>query len=203
MINPVSEVDHLLDLMPASGRMYCKLVSKPEQSTVIDATLPFPWQPSRPITINFDLWGELPRPQRDLLLLRTVCWLTAVTWLKPNLLNGLVVAGLLGTVVELVQADAVGTVVAATLTAFAGTQLWRNHRSPAQELAADEAAIEVALRRGYTEVEAARHLLAAIASVAQIEGRPGLSFTELIRSQNLRAIAGLSPVGVPETLRQP
>jgi hypothetical protein len=35
-----------------------------------------------------------------------------------------------------------------------------------------------------------------------MEGRPTLNFLELLRTQNLQAIAGLSPVGMPETLRE-
>ena len=38
--------------------------------------------------------------------------------------------------------------------------------------------------------------------VAELEGRPSLDFIELIRCQNLRAIAGLSLVGVPDKLKQ-
>jgi hypothetical protein len=38
--------------------------------------------------------------------------------------------------------------------------------------------------------------------MANIEGRLSLNFTELIRCQNLRAIAGLSAVGVPESIKQ-
>jgi hypothetical protein len=44
-------------------------------------------------------------------------------------------------------------------------------------------------------------LLSAIEAVAAIEGR-SLNFTELLRSQNLRSIAGVSPVGVPDRARQ-
>ncbi|HEY9655303.1 MAG TPA: hypothetical protein V6C50_07410, partial [Crinalium sp.] len=69
------------------------------------------------------------------------------------------------------------------------------------ELDADEAALRVAQRRGYEEPEAARHLLSAIEAVAEIEGR-SLNFIELLRSQNLRSIAGVSPVGVPDRARQ-
>jgi hypothetical protein len=104
--------------------------------------------------------------------------------------------------VELAQGDAVGIVVATGMSAIAGTQIWRSTRSSQTELDADENAIKVATRRGYTDTEAAQHLLAAIAAVVQIEGRYGLNFTELIRSQNLRAIAGLSSVGVPDTVKQ-
>lgn len=201
-MNPDPEIRRLIDLMPASGRMLTKIVSKPQQITVIESPLPPPWSPARLIFINFDLWRRLPKPQRDLLLLRTVSWLLGIKWFRPDLYQGVALAGLLGGIVELVQADAVGVVVAAGLSALAGTQIWRSTRSSQSQLEADAAAVKVAQRRGYTETEAARQLLAAIEAVAQIEERSGLNFTELIRSQNLRAIAGLSPVGVPDTVKQ-
>ena len=62
-------------------------------------------------------------------------------------------------------------------------------------------AIKIAQRRGYNETEAAEHLLGAIEAVARLEGRSGLNFTDLIRCQNLRAIAGLSSVGVPQRIK--
>lgn len=201
VMEPTAEIRRLLDIMPASGRMMTKIVSKPEQSQVIDSSLPLPWNRERLIFINFDLWRRLSKPQRDLLLLRNVSWLTGVKWFKPDIYQGVVLAGLLGTIVEFVQVDAVGVLVAGGLTAIATTQIWRSSRSSQTELNADEAAIRVAIRRGYNETEAAQHLLSAIESVAKIEGRPGLDFTELIRHQNLRAIAGLSPVGVPEKIK--
>ena len=200
-MEPTAEIRRLLDVMPASGRMMTKIVSKPEQAIVIDSSFPLPWNQARPIFINFDLWRRLDKPQRDLLLLRTVSWLTGVKWFKPDIYQGAVVAGLLGAMVQLIQGDAVGVVVAGGLTGIAGNRIWRTSRSQQSELNADEAAIRVAQRRGYTETEAAEQLLSAIETVAQLEGRPSLNFTELIRSQNLRAIAGLSPVGVPNTLK--
>lgn len=201
-MEPTSEIRRLLDVMPASGRMMTKIVSKPEQSKVIDSPFPLPWNQQRLIWINFDLWSQLQRPQRDLLLLRTVSWLIGIKWFKPDVYQGTVVAGLLGATVEFIQADAVGVIVAGGLSAIALTQIWRNTRSSQSQLNADEAAIKVAQRRDYSETEAARHLLSAIETVAQIERRPSLNFTELIRCQNLRAIAGLSPVGVPDTIKQ-
>ena len=101
---------------------------------------------------------------------------------------------------ELFQGDAVGTVVAGGLTAIAGTQIWRVNRTLERELDADATAIRVAQRRGYSESEAARYLLAAIETQAKIDRRPGLEFMELVRCQNLRAIAGISPVGIPNKL---
>ena len=201
VMEPTAEIRRLLDIMPASGRMMTKIVSKPEQSRVIDSSLPLPWNRERLIFINFDLWRRLSKSQRDLLLLRNVSWLTGVKWFKADIYQGVVVAGFLGAIVELVQVDAVGVIVAGGLTAISTTQIWRSSRSSRTELNADEVAIRVAQRRGYNETEAAQHLLSAIESVAKIEGRPGLDFTELIRHQNLRAIAGLSPVGVPEKIK--
>lgn len=200
-MEPTTEIRRLLDVMPASGRMTIKIVSKPEQPKVIDSPFPLPWNRERIILINFDLWRRLSKPQRDLLLLRNVCWLTGVKWFKPDVYQGVVVAGLLGATVELVQGDAVGVVVAGGLSAIALNRIWRTSRSQQAELNADEAAIRVAQRRGYSETEAAKHLLSAIETVAQLEGRPMLNFTELIRCQNLRAIAGLSSVGVPEKIK--
>jgi hypothetical protein len=197
-MDPSAEIFRLLDIMPASGRMMCKIVNKPQQSTAIESSFPLPWASERPIYINFDLWRKLSRPQRDLLLLRTVSWLLGVKWFKPDLYQGIVIVGLLGTGVQLLQGDAVGVVTAGGLTALAGTQIWRSTHRSDREIEADQSAIQVALRRGYNEADAARHLLSAIETVASLEGRPSLEFIELIRIQNLKAIAGLSVVGIPE-----
>ena len=201
-MNPEPEIRRLLDVMPASGRMLTKIVSRPQQSQVIDTPFPLPWSQERPIFINFDLWRRLSKPQRDLVILSKISWLTKIKWFKPDLYQGIVVAGILGGVVEFIQADAVGVIVATGLGAIAGTQIWRNSRSTQNLLEADAAALTVGQRRGYTETEAAQHLLSGIEAIAKIEGRSSLDFTELIRSQNLRAIAGLSPVGVPEQVKR-
>jgi Protein of unknown function (DUF3318) len=201
-MNPDDELRHLAELMPASGRMYVKLIDKVDQAKVIDARLPLPWEQSRPVYLNFDLWEELNRAQRDLLLLRTVCWVNAPRWFQFDLSRGLLLVGTVGTFVEVVQGDAIGIVAAGGLTALAGLQIWRNGRSSQMELAADEAAIKVAKQRGYAETDAARSLLSAIEATAKIENRFGLDFVELLRCQNLRAIAGLSGVSVPDNLRQ-
>ncbi|BBD60452.1 hypothetical protein NIES2109_32490 [Nostoc sp. HK-01] len=197
-MEPNAEIRRLLDVMPASGRMTTKIVSKPQQAKVIDATFPLPWNQDRPIYINFDLWGRLTKPQRDLLLLQKVSWLIGVKWFKPNIDQGVVLLGLLAGLIESSQSDAVGVAVAGGLSAIAALRIWRSNKSSESELNADIAAIKVAQRRGYLEAEAAQHLLSAIEAVAKIEGGSGLNFTELIRCQNLRAIAGLSSVGVPE-----
>ncbi|MDZ8136000.1 MAG: DUF3318 domain-containing protein [Nostoc sp. DedQUE04] len=200
-MEPNVEIRRLLDVMPASGRMTTKIVSKPEQAKVIDASFPQPWNQARPIYINFDLWRRLTKAQRDLLLLQMVSWLTGVKWFKPDIYQGVVLAGLLGGFLEATQSDVVGVAVAGGLSAIAAFRIWRTNKSQESELNADAAAIKIAQRRGYSEVEAAQHLLSAIEAVAKIEGRSGLNFTELIRCQNLRAIAGLSPVGIPESYK--
>jgi Protein of unknown function (DUF3318) len=201
-MEPNVEIRRLLDVMPASGRMTTKIVSKPEQAKVIDASFPQPWNQVRPIYINFDLWRRLTKPQRDLLLLQMVSWLMGVKWFKPDIYQGVVLAGLLGGLLEAAQSDVVGVAVAGGLSAIAAFRIWRTNKSQGSELNADTAAIYIAQRRGYSEVEAAQHLLSAIEAVAKIEGRSSLNFTELIRCQNLRAIAGLSAVGMPESYDQ-
>ncbi|MBD2570288.1 DUF3318 domain-containing protein [Anabaena lutea] len=197
-MEPNIEIRRLLDVMPASGRMMTKIVNKPEQKKVIDANFPLPWNQERPIYINFDLWRRLTKPQRDLLLLHQVSWLTGVKWLQPDIYQGVVLAGLLGGIVEATQSDLVGVVIAGGLSAVAAVRIWRSNQSQESQLNADVAAIRVAQRRGYSETEAAQHLLTAIETVAKIEGRTGLDFSELIRCQNLKSIALLSPVGIPE-----
>lgn len=187
--------------MPASGRMLTKIVSKPEQRTVIEAPFPMPWTMDRTIYINFDLWSRLNRAQRDLLILRTVSWSSNVKWFQPNLSLALVAVGAIGLGVELAQQDFVGVAASSGLSAIALWRIWKSNSSSKVELEADERALKVAQRRGYSETEAARALLSAIESVAQNEGRT-LSFVELLRCQALRAIGGLSPVGMPDALRQ-
>jgi hypothetical protein len=201
-MNIEQEIRRLQDIMPASGRMFTKIVSKPQQSQVIDVPFPLPWKrDNRSIYINFDLWRRLSRPQRDLLLLRAVSGLIGIKWFKPDIYQAVTLAGLMGLTVEIAQVDVLGMMVAAGLTAIASSQIWRQNRGMEKELEADEAALKVAIRRGYTEIEAATHLLEAMEAVANIEGRRGLNFEELIRSQNLRAIANLSQVGIPEDLK--
>lgn len=202
-MNPEPEIRRLLDLMPASGRMYVKIVAKPQQSKVIVTTFPVPWnRDAKRIFINFDLWREIPKTQRDLLLLREVSWLLNVRWFKPELNQGVAVLGALGSLVEIAQGDALGTIAAAGLSAIAIRQIWRDSRSTQNQLLADEQAIQVAQRRGYSPVEAAENLLAGIETLAEVEGRNSLNYFELVRSQNLRALANRSPIGVPESVRQ-
>ncbi len=197
-----AEISRLLDMMPASGRMLTKIVSKPEQSKVIDAPFAPPWnRESRPIYINFDLWRRLPRGQRDLLLLRATSRLINIRWFKPDINQLIVLAGTIGLIVETSQGDAIGMLIAGGLTAISVKQIWRDNRSFQGELDTDEAAIKVALRRGYTEVEAAQNLLEGIETAAKLEGRSILNFTELIRTQHLKSLANLSTVDVPENIK--
>ena len=196
-----AEISRLLDMMPASGRMLTKIISQPQQSKVIDAPFAPPWnRESRPIYINFDLWRRLPRGQRDLLILRATSSLINIRWFKPDINQLIVLAGTIGLMVETGQGDAVGILIAAGLTAISIRQIWRDNRNIQRELDTDEAAIKVALRRGYTEVEAAQNLLQGIENAAKIEGRSILNFTELIRSQHLKSLANLSSIDVPEKI---
>ncbi|BAT56424.1 hypothetical protein NOS3756_54290 [Nostoc sp. NIES-3756] len=200
-MEPNVEIRRLFEVMPASGRMTIKIVSKPEQAQLIETVFPLPWNQERLIYINFDLWGRLTKPQRDLLILQKVAWLTAVKWFKPDIYQGVVLAGLLGGLVESAQSDVVGVAIAGGLSTLALMRIWRSNKSQDAELNADTIAIKVAQRRGYTEAEAAQHLLSAIEAVAKIEGRSSLDFIALIRCQNLRAIANLSSVGVPDSFQ--
>ncbi|NEO27853.1 MAG: DUF3318 domain-containing protein [Kamptonema sp. SIO4C4] len=200
-MNPDAEIQRLRDLMPASGRMLTKIQSKPQQTKVIETPFPVPWKrSSRLIYINFDLWRELRRSHRDLILLREVSWLIEIKWFQPDLYQGATVAGLVGTIFEVTQADTVGVLVAGGLTAIAFRQLWRSFRSPKREIDADEAAIKVASRRGYNSPEAAEALLNGIEAIAKLEGRSVLTFTELLRTQQLKTKLNLSSVPVPDSV---
>ena len=183
------EIPRLRDLLPATGRMTSRIVSNSRQPEVIKTPFPKPWKSSHPVLINFDLWSALSEPQRDLLFLREVCWLRAVRLIKVDAYQGVAAAGLLGFLVELAQFDAIGMVSAGGLSAFAGVQIWRNSRGQQAEIEADDAALKVAQRRGYTISDAAMALHDAIEQVALLEGRSGLSFVELMRCQNLRGYA--------------
>ncbi|MBD2137703.1 DUF3318 domain-containing protein [Anabaena sp. FACHB-1237] len=185
------EIRRLLDIMPASGRMMTKIVSKPAQTKVIDSDFPLPFTKYRPIYINFDLWIKLTKPQRDLTLLHQVSWLISIKWLQPNINQGIVILGLLGGIFETTQLDIVGIAVSGGLTALAAARIWQNNKSQNSLLNADLDAVKIAQRRGYSEAEAAENLLTAITTIAQIEGRSGLEFSELLRIQNLQAIANL------------
>jgi hypothetical protein len=192
------EIRRLSELMPASARKMVKILSKPEQVKVIDVLFPLPWNRERFIYINFDLWRKLTKPQRDVLFLRWVSWLIEVRWFKPDVYQGVIIAGFLGGLVELAQRDVVGVFAAMGLCGIGVLRVWRINNSQESEISADDDAVNVAQRRGYSQTEAAEHLLNAIEIVAKIEERSHLDFHELIRCQNLRAISGLSSVGIPK-----
>jgi hypothetical protein len=198
VIDPNAEINRLRELMPASGRMKTRLMLSETQPSLITADVPRPWNQTHPVTLNLALWQELTEPQRDLLFLRTVCWVTAVNLLKPNWYQGLAAVGAFGTLFELSQGDAVGVLVAGGLAALAGVRLWRTSRGVSVEIAADEKAVEVAQRRGYSQAEAAQALLGALEAMPRVEGHRSLSATDLIRCQNLRSLAGFSAVSLPE-----
>lgn len=182
------ELPRLIELMPASGRMFVQLIRKPEQPQVIHAPFPLPWKRSRPVYINFDLLRQLPLPEQDLVVLQAVCWVCQVEWFQPNLYQGLIALGLLGTTVEMLQGDALGIIAGGGLTAIAVMQIRRKNRQSDALIEADRAAVRVASRRGYTQEEATEHLLKAIEHVAGIEGNRSLSVVELLRCQNLRVM---------------
>ncbi len=184
------EILRLRELMPASGRMFVRLQPRPKQAQVLVAPRPRPWNPDlRPIYLNLHLWQQLPRSQRDLLFLRAVAWLVSVPWFQPTWYQGLALVSLTATAVELSRGEVMGLIVAGGLTTLATRRVWRDWRGPQRDLEADEAAIATAQRRGYSRATAAAALLAGLESVAQIEGRRGLSFREAVRAQQLRAIA--------------
>lgn len=191
-MNPDVEISRLFELMPASGRMGIKIFSKPEQSQVIYTPQPLPWSRERQIYINFDLWRYLSVAQQDLLLLSAVGHLLQFKWLQPNWYQGMAVAGLIGGWVEFTQGDAIGMVVSSSLALVGLRQLWQRSNESELAVEADQKALQIALRRDYTEVKAAEELYRAIVQVAEIEGKRGLSFTELLRCQNLKAIAGIA-----------
>ncbi|MEB3290706.1 MAG: DUF3318 domain-containing protein [Leptolyngbya sp.] len=202
MVNPNTEIARLKELMPASARMKIKLILKDHQIPVIKAPFPRPWQSSHPVTLNMELWPHLGVAERDLLFLRTISWVMLANLLKPNGYQLLAGAGVAGGVLELMQGDAVGLLAAGGVTALAGWQLWRGATGPQTEIAADDRAVQVAQRRGYSQIDAANALIRAIEAVPALEGRRVPTQTELLRCQNLRTQTGLTefssvPTGAP------
>jgi len=187
MFDQNHEIGRLLDLMSASGRMQTKIISKPHQSLVIDTPFPYPWHnTTRKIYINFDLWQGLSRAQRDLILLRSVSWLINIKWFEFNWYQALTILSLAGVIIEFLQSNAIGVIMAGGLTTFALNQIWRKNRSQDKEIEADEMALKIALRRGYNQTEATQALWEGIQEVAKIEGRVNLTLVELLRLKNLK-----------------
>ncbi|MGA1262434.1 MAG: DUF3318 domain-containing protein [Prochlorothrix sp.] len=187
-LDPHREINRLLNLVPASGRHKTQLLISNSQAAVLQVPVPRPWQRQHRLSLNFQLWQQLEQAQRDLLVLRSVAWVMTVRWLKPEPYQGLMAIGLLGTGIEFLQADFVGLATGVGLTVLGGVQLWRRNHSPQRDLEADSGAIRLAQRRGYGELGAIEALASALEAVAQLEQRP-LSFEELVRCQNLKALA--------------
>jgi hypothetical protein len=199
VVNPNAEINRLRELMPASARMKTKLTLNDRQMDVIQAEFPVPWRQTHAVSMNLNLWQQLGLPERDLLFLRTVCWVTLANVLKPNWYQAMAGAGLVGGALELFQGDAIGVIAAGGVTALAAWQIWRGVKGPAIDIAADDKAVQVAQRRGYSQTDAAAALIRAIEAVPPLEGRRVLTVNELMRCQNLRVQTGLSEAPIPES----
>ncbi|MDX2255658.1 MAG: DUF3318 domain-containing protein [Pseudanabaenaceae cyanobacterium bins.39] len=198
-MNINEEIARLRDLLIASWRMHTSIKSRPEQEEPIISLPILPWQKGTQIGINFRLWRQLPEPERDLLFLHEVSWRDRTKWLQTGVYQGVAAMALLGGVVETVQGDVTGIAIALLLGTVGVNQVLRANRSSQRRMEADQEAIAVAQKRGYREAEAARALLEAIPAAARLSGRSTPDFTELVRCQNLRAIAGLSRTVVPDS----
>jgi hypothetical protein len=198
-MNINEEIARLRDLLPASWRMTTSIKSKPEQNEPIASSPILPWSKGAEININFRLWRQLPEPQRDLLLLHEISWRQKTKWLQTGAYQGIAVASLVGGLIEALQGDVTGIAIALLLGTIGINQILRKQKSSQIQVEADNEAIEVAQKRNYREVEAAKALLDAIPAAAKLTGRGTPEFAELIRCQNLRAIAGLSKTTIPET----
>ncbi len=198
-MNINEEIARLRDLLPASWRMATSIKSKPEQPEPVSSLQILPWQKGTQVNINFRLWRQLPEAQRDMLLLHEVSWRQQTKWLQTGAYQGIAIASVVGGVVEAVQGDVTGMAIAILLGTIGINQILRKNKSSQIQIESDGEALEVAQKRGYSETEAARALLEAIPAVAKLIGRDKPEFTELIRCQNLRAIANLSNTTIPET----
>ncbi|OIP77895.1 MAG: hypothetical protein AUK48_02785 [Oscillatoriales cyanobacterium CG2_30_44_21] len=198
-MNINEEIVRLRDLLTASWRMHTAIKSKPEQIELISSSEILPWQKGTQVNINFRLWRQISEAERDLLLLHEISWREQTKWLQVGVYQGVAAMALLGGIVEGLQGDVTGIAIAFLLGTVGVNQVLRANKSAQVKLAADQEAIAVAQRRGYRETEAAKALLEAIPSAARLSGRNSPEFTELVRCQNLRAIAGLSRTTVPET----
>jgi len=170
-----------------------------EQGQVISSTMPQPWQKTIKVMLNFSLWDKLSRVERDLLLLREVSFRQQTSWFRIGPYQAITGFAGVGAVLQLNQTDLAGAAIALMLGLISGWQVWRQSQSEQVQLQADLEAIKAAERRGYTEITATQALLEAIAHCAQLEGRTTPTFTELLRSQQLRAILGEAAVPSPTT----
>jgi hypothetical protein len=197
-MNINEEIARLRDLLPASWRMTTSIKSKPEQLELIASSQILPWAKGTQIEINFRLWRQLIEAERDLLVLREISWRQQTKWLQVGIYQGVGAMAIVGGVVETVQGDVTGIAIAILLGTIGVNQILRGNKSSQIQVLADNEAIAVAQKRGYREDEAARALLEAIPAAAKLSGRDKPEFAELIRCQNLKAIAGLSKTTIPE-----
>jgi hypothetical protein len=200
-MNPASEINRLADLLPASWRMASKIRNLPDQPQVIASNPILPWSSVSEVTINFKLWMQLSPAYQDLLLIREVAWRQRERWFALGTYQFVALGASVGMISQLWQSDPVGIVASGGLLAIAIRQLWQTNRSSETQLEADSDALRVAVKRGYEETAAAKTLLEAIQTVAKLEGRNAPEFLELLRCQNLRAIAGLTNITVPTELK--
>lgn len=199
-MNINEEISRLRDLLPASWRMTTSIKSKPEQLEAISSSQILPWTKGVQIGINFRLWRQLAEAERDLLVLHNISWRLQTKWLQTGAYQGVAAMSLVGGIVEAVQGDVTGIAIAILLGTIGINQIVRGNKSSQVQVQADNEAIEIAQKRGYGEAEAARALLEAIPAAARLMGRNTPEFTELIRCQNLRAIAGLSKTPIPDSV---
>lgn len=197
-MNINEEIARLRDLLPASWRMTTSIKSKPEQPELIASSQILPWAKGTQIEINFRLWRQLIEAERDLLVLREISWRQQTKWLQVGIYQGVGAMAIVGGVVEAVQGDVTGIAIAILLGTIGINQILRGNKSSQIQVLADNEAIAVAQKRGYGEAEAAKALLEAIPAAAKLSGRDKPEFTELIRCQNLKAIAGLSKTTIPD-----
>ena len=197
-MNINEEISRLRDILPASWRMTTAMKSKPEINEPISSLVISPWSKGTEIRINFRLWRQLTEAQRDMLLLHEVSWRQKTKWLQTGAYQGIAAAAIAGGVVEAIQGDVTGIAIAILLGTIGINQILRTNRGSQIKMQADNEAIEVAQRRGYSEAEAAKALLEAIPAVARLAERVKPEFTELIRCQNLRVISKSSKVTIPE-----
>jgi len=199
-MNINEEISRLRDLLPASWRMTTSIKSKPEQPEAISSSQILPWTKGVQIGINFRLWRQLAEAERDLLVLHDVSWRLQTKWLQTGAYQGVAAMSLVGGIVEAIQGDVTGIAIAILLGTIGVNQIVRGNKSSQVQVQADNEAIEIAQKRGYGKAEAARALLEAIPAAARLMGRNTPEFTELIRCQNLRAIAGLSKTPIPDSV---
>ena len=197
-MNINEEISRLRDLLPASWRMTTSIKSKSDQPEAISSSQILPWTKGVQIGINFRLWRQLAEAERDLLVLHNISWRLQTKWLQTGAYQGVAAMSLVGGIVEAVQGDVTGIAIAILLGTIGINQIVRGNKSSQVQVQADNEAIEIAQKRGYGEAEAARALLEAIPAAARLMGRNTPEFTELIRCQNLRAIAGLSKTPIPD-----